>query len=90
MIDVSMRFGNGETAARGKAALVDGVAVIDQVVTQPDHRRRGLGQRVMAVLADEAVRRGATEGILVATQDGLGLYAALGWTLRSPVTAAFR
>lgn len=79
---------HGEAAARGKAALAGEYAVIDQVVTEPAHRRRGLGSSVMQALAQAATGRGAATGVLVATADGLALYSRLGWTVASPVTAA--
>jgi predicted GNAT family acetyltransferase len=78
----------GQVAAQGKAALTGEYAVIDQVVTEPDHRRRGLGTTVMQALAHATTRRGASTGVLVATADGLGLYRSLGWTVASPMTAA--
>ena len=78
-----------EVAARGKAALTGEFAVIDQVETAPDHRRRGLGKSVMSALSEATTRRGATTGVLVATEDGRALYSRLGWTLVSPVTAAW-
>jgi ribosomal protein S18 acetylase RimI-like enzyme len=78
----------GEPAARGKAAVVGEHAVMDQVVTEPAHRRRGLGSTVMGALCAAATSRGATTGVLVATADGRMLYSRLGWTVASPVTAA--
>lgn len=78
----------GEQAARGKAAVDGEYAVIDQVVTEPDHRRRGLGTTVMRALSQAAGRSGARTGVLVATADGHALYSRLGWALVSPVTAA--
>jgi ribosomal protein S18 acetylase RimI-like enzyme len=78
----------GELAARGKVALAGEYAVIDQVVTEPGHRRRGLGSTVMRALSQAASHSGARTGVLVATADGLALYDRLGWALESPVTAA--
>ncbi|WP_051084626.1 GNAT family N-acetyltransferase [Kribbella catacumbae] len=78
----------GELAARGKAALSGEYAVIDQVITEPEHRRRGLGSIAMQALAQAAVARGTTTGVLVATADGRALYSRLGWVLVTPVTAA--
>jgi GNAT superfamily N-acetyltransferase len=87
-VDAGIRTADGRPAARGRAALTGDVAVVDQVETEPDHRRRGLGKQVMEALTDAGVRRGARTGVLVATEDGRALYSALGWSLRSPVTAA--
>jgi GNAT superfamily N-acetyltransferase len=83
-------------AASGRTALTGGMggtpvsAVHDMVGTEPEHRRRGLGRLVMAALTTHAARRGAIEGVLVASPPGRELYAALGWQLRSPVTAVVR
>lgn len=79
---------HGEPAARGKVALAGEYAVFDQVVTEPAHRRRGLGSSVMQALSRAATSSGAATGVLVATADGLALYSRLGWTVVSPVTAA--
>ncbi|NUO99261.1 MAG: GNAT family N-acetyltransferase [Nonomuraea sp.] len=78
----------GEVAARGQFALAGAAAVVDQVETAADHRRRGLGTIVMRALAAAATSRGAQTGILVATAEGQALYETLGWTLHTPVTAA--
>jgi len=81
---------NGEAAASGRAFLAGAVAVFDQIVTDPDHRRRGLGRAVMHELALAAAQAGATRGALVATPDGQALYSTLGWRLVSPLTTAVR
>lgn len=81
---------NGEAAASGRAFLAGAVAVFDQIVTEPDHRRRGLGRAVMHELALAAAHAGATHGALVATPDGQALYSTLGWRLVSPLTTAVR
>jgi hypothetical protein len=79
---------DGDLAASGRMALSGQVAVIDQVVTDALHRRRGLGSVIMRALGDHAAQQQATAGVLVATEDGLGLYRNLGWVLQSPVTPA--
>ena len=67
-------------AASGRAGLTAaGTAVPDKIQTSEAHRRRGLGGAVMHALVDECRRRGAAHGLLVASVDGAGLYAALGW-----------
>jgi GNAT superfamily N-acetyltransferase len=81
---------NGEAAASGRAFLAGAVAVFDQIVTEPAHRRRGLGRAVMHELALAAAQAGATHGALVATPDGQALYSTLGWRLVSPLTTAVR
>jgi predicted GNAT family acetyltransferase len=60
----------------------------DQIVTHESHRRRRLGSTIMKLLTGEAVARGKTQGVLVATEDGLGLYRSIGWTVHSPFTSA--
>ncbi|MEV0285824.1 GNAT family N-acetyltransferase [Kribbella sp. NPDC050820] len=88
LIQVVVRAGDDSVAARGKAGLAGGCAVFDQIETDPQHRRRGLGRAVMGALSTAAQYAGATTGVLVATEDGRALYSALGWTLSSPMTAA--
>ena len=78
----------GDIAARAKAAVVGTAAIFDQVVTEPNHRRKGYGALLMSVLASECRSRGATTGILVATEQGRLLYSALGWVVTSELTAA--
>ncbi|MDR7296716.1 GNAT superfamily N-acetyltransferase [Pelomonas aquatica] len=79
---------DGQLAAQARVGLAGPHAVFDQVVTQETHRRRGLARHAMALLAGAALDRGAREGLLVATADGRALYAAQGWRLDSPMTAA--
>ncbi len=88
VIDARLYGSNGDLAASGRLALSGPVAVIDQVVTDALHRRRGLGSVIMRLLGDHAAQQQATVGVLVATEDGLGLYRSLGWSLLSPVTPA--
>ena len=78
----------GGLAARGQAAISGHYAVVDQVITEPDHQRRGLGTTVMRALSRAATRSGASTGVLVATEDGSQLYTRLGWVLASEVIAA--
>lgn len=79
---------NGERAARAQAAIAGTAAIFDQVVTEPGHRRKGYGSVLMSLLAAQCRAAGATLGVLVATEDGRGLYSALGWQLTAEVTAA--
>ncbi|NBE83152.1 GNAT family N-acetyltransferase [Micromonospora rubida] len=80
----------GRKAASGRLARAGEFGIVDQVETNPAHRRRGLGRVVMRALCDQAARRGMRTGTLVATDDGRALYLALGWTVRSEVSGAFR
>jgi GNAT superfamily N-acetyltransferase len=74
---------SGVVAARGMAAVVGTDAVMHDIHTDPEHRRRGLGSVVMATLSRRAVELGATTGLLMATHDGVQLYRRLGWLLRA-------
>ncbi|MFJ3636731.1 GNAT family N-acetyltransferase [Streptomyces sp. NPDC090112] len=76
----------GETAAYGRTGTAGDVCVFDQVVTEPAHRRRGLGTVVMGALTDAALARGVSTGALGATVPGRALYEALGWKVLSPLT----
>ncbi|TMS00073.1 GNAT family N-acetyltransferase [Nonomuraea basaltis] len=78
----------GEIAARGQFAVAGSTAVVDQVETAANHRRRGLGTVIMRTLTASAASLGARSGVLVATAEGQALYQTLGWTLHTPVTAA--
>ncbi|AMW12831.1 GNAT family acetyltransferase [Streptomyces qaidamensis] len=79
---------DGSLAARGQIAPTGETAVVDQVETAAEHRRRGLGSLVMRTLQDVAVRQGARTGVLAGTPAGRGLYEALGWTVAAPLTSA--
>ncbi|MFI0262440.1 GNAT family N-acetyltransferase [Streptomyces sp. NPDC017056] len=69
----------GEQAAQGQMASLGEAVVVDQVVTEEAHRRRGLGNFVMRTLADRALEEGAVLGVLGATDAGRALYETLGW-----------
>ncbi|NRQ32313.1 GNAT family N-acetyltransferase [Nonomuraea sp. NN258] len=79
---------DGEIAARGQFAVSGRTAVVDQVETAVNHRRRGLGTVIMRTLAATAWSAGARTGVLVATGEGQALYRTLGWSLHTEVTAA--
>jgi len=80
--------GQGAVAASGRASFAAGHATIDQIVTDENHRRRGLGRVVMAALSEAALARDIRRGILVATPMGRQLYEALGWRLHAHFTTA--
>lgn len=86
--DVVVRAPDGSRAATGRVAIAGGTAVVDQVVTEPEHQRRGLGRFVMRRLDEVAVAAGAERAVLVATEEGRALYLALGWTVATEITAA--
>ncbi len=87
---VSALAADGEVGANGRVLLAGATAVFDQIITHPDHRRRGLGRAVMGRLSVAAAENGATKGSLVATPDGRALYSTLGWRLHSPFTTFVR
>lgn len=78
-LQVTVRAPDGTEAAAGQAGLVEGHLVPDRIVTEPAHRRRGLGGAVMTALVDGGLAAGATHGVLVASPEGRLLYEALGW-----------
>ena len=88
LITASIMGADGALAASGKVALADGHATFDQIVTDENHRRRGLGQTVMRALGAAAVERGVRQAVLVATPMGRELYTALGWRLHAHYTTA--
>jgi GNAT superfamily N-acetyltransferase len=79
--------GEGAVAASGHAVEHAGVFVFDRIVTGAAHRRRGLGRVLIAALGARQ-RSGSARRVLVATEDGLKLYASLGWHTRSPYSTA--
>ncbi len=79
---------DGVQAARGRFAMPETAAVVDQVVTEPAHRRRGLGRLVMDTVCALAADGGADVAVLVSTVEGRHLYESLGWRVDSEVVAA--
>jgi len=86
-IKVEVTRDDGELAASGSAGLADGHAVFDQILTQPAHRRLGLGTVVMNALTNRALEHGTRQGALIATPDGRALYQTLGWAQWSEVSS---
>ncbi|WP_370942429.1 GNAT family N-acetyltransferase [Amycolatopsis sp. cg5] len=80
---------DGALAARAQTGLAGDHAVLDQVVTEPAHRRRGLGRVLMGALGAFAHDSGAKTAVLAATDDGRALYLALGWADVRPLTGAW-
>ncbi|MFC9747689.1 GNAT family N-acetyltransferase [Streptomyces niveus] len=81
----------GQISAPGDGARGPGAtAVVDQVETWEDHRRRGLGSLVMRTLETAAADAGATTGVLAGTREGLRLYTSLGWQFQGPLTSVVR
>lgn len=78
---------DGVVVANGSAAEAADVFIYDRIETAQEHRRKGLGVAVMVALG--AARKSlASTQLLVATEDGRGLYANLGWTVLAPFAAA--
>jgi GNAT superfamily N-acetyltransferase len=78
----------GNVAARGMAAIVNEDAVLHDIHTDLQHRRKGLGSVVMAMLSRQAISRGAATGLLMATTDGGYLYTRLGWLTEATMITA--
>ncbi|MCW2598299.1 MAG: acetyltransferase [Frankiales bacterium] len=77
---VAVVYVDGDPVARGGHTLVDGVSEITGVATLPAYRRRGLGAAVTALLAEDAVRRGARLLWLSAADDLVArVYSRLGF-----------
>ncbi|MFF8727354.1 GNAT family N-acetyltransferase [Streptomyces sp. NPDC015171] len=85
-----VRAPDGAFAARAQVAVTGRTAVVDQVETDPAHRRRGLGRVLMHTLTETAARAGATAAVLGATPEGRALYEGAGWRVLAPLTAAAR
>lgn len=83
---------DGTFAARGQVAVPQGAhtAVVDQIETAVNQRRKGLGSLIMRTLANEAAGAGARAAVLGATPDGRALYESLGWRTESPLTGLIR
>ncbi|WP_311137702.1 GNAT family N-acetyltransferase [Streptomyces sp. I6] len=64
-------------------------AVIDQIETAAEHRRKGLGSLVMRTLQHSAAERGATSGVLGGTPGGRALYESLGWRAIAPLVSVY-
>jgi GNAT superfamily N-acetyltransferase len=80
---------DGAFAARGQIATAGTTAVVDQIETAAEHRRKGLGSLVMRTLQHSAAERGATSGVLGGTPDGRALYESLGWRVIAPLVSVF-
>jgi GNAT superfamily N-acetyltransferase len=84
----AMVLADGFPVARGRTALLGETALFDQVATDEAHRRKGLGRALMQALSNGARERGASRGLLSATEMGRRLYETIGWTVHSPYTSA--
>ncbi len=87
VIEARIASETGVLAASGYAAEAWGVYIYDRIVTEPEHRRKGLGHVLMRTLHDNRQQPGNPE-LLVATEDGRALYSTLGWETISPYSTA--
>ena len=88
VIKVRVLAPDGEEAASGLMAVAGEDAIAHRIFTEEAHRRRGLGSVVMGALAREAVRDGATTGLLFSSTEGVHLYRKLGWERISDLVVA--
>ncbi len=70
---------DGEPAAYGRAMAVNGNALLCDVNTFPNFRRRGLGRAIMDALHSGLAQAGVTRVVLTATEMGMPLYEGLGY-----------
>ncbi len=78
---------NNEEAAIGRVVLVDDIAVYDRIITDSNHRRKGLATIIIRELEKIAISKNITKNFLVATEDGKQLYQSLGWEVCSLYTS---
>ena len=89
IVTAEVRDGSGAMTARGRIALTGPYVIVDDIVTEPTHRWRGLGRMIMTALNQAALEAGAATGLLVATPDGLALYRSVGWLVHTPYASAY-
>ena len=76
---------NGQVVATGLSIVEDGTVGLFDIVTHPEHRRRGLGRRITAGLLAHAFESGIRDAYLQVDRDNLParkLYAQLGFAER--------
>jgi GNAT superfamily N-acetyltransferase len=78
---------DGDLAAWGHSGVGENAFVYDRIVTQPGHRRQGLGRAIMASLG-QARRDPGQAQLLVATEAGRMIYRSLGWKVIAPYASA--
>ncbi|MBZ9751138.1 GNAT family N-acetyltransferase [Deinococcus sp. HMF7604] len=69
----------GRPAVYGRAVIWGEDVVLDNVVTRPEFRRRGLGRAVVQALIGAAASQGVRRCVLLSSEMGRPLYAALGF-----------
>ncbi|MEV5535285.1 hypothetical protein AB0L13_00395 [Saccharopolyspora shandongensis] len=88
VVEAEVRHPSAGVVARGSMAVIGTDAIADRIETDPSHRRLGLGSVVMGALAEPAMAQGAKAGILIASTEGRGLYATVGWAGNATVLIA--
>jgi GNAT superfamily N-acetyltransferase len=78
----------GDLAASARLGRDGEFGVFDKVVTDPAHRRRGLGATLMRALSGHARSLGMRWGLLVGSDEGRALYEHVGWTFVSDFPGA--
>ncbi|PQA92002.1 GNAT family N-acetyltransferase [Chryseobacterium shigense] len=78
---------SGEQASIGRIVLVDDLAVYDRIVTEENHRKKGLATFLMRELEKIALSKDISNNFLVATEQGRTLYQSIGWELYSNYTS---
>ncbi|WP_447636180.1 GNAT family N-acetyltransferase [Flavobacterium microcysteis] len=78
---------NNEEAAIGRVVFVDDIAIYDRIITDNNHRRKGLATIIIRELEKIAISKNSTKNFLVATEDGKQLYQSLGWEVHSLYTS---
>lgn len=73
-------YDGDDPVATATLLCVDGVAAVYGVGTVPSHRRQGLGAAVTVAVLLEGARRGCDLAFLNPSDEGYGVYAALGFT----------
>ncbi len=79
----------GHHVASGRLILVGRYGIIDNIYTDPEHRKRGLATRIVADLTRAGRFAGVKTGLLVATSKGYTLYLKMGWEVHAPYTSAY-
>lgn len=78
---VVMRVFNAQNhkVCEGQAGFYNGFVVYDYIGTTGEYRRQGFGTLIMALLTEQATKRGISQGLLCASEMGKQLYLKLGW-----------
>jgi hypothetical protein len=78
---------NNKEAAIGRVVIVDDMAVYDRIITDINHRRKGLATLIIRELEKIAHSKNIIKNFLIATEEGKQLYLSLGWEVHSLYTS---